>query len=355
MKLIKDYDKFELENFFIDNGYERYRADQIWQFLYQKRIDSFDEVTTFPKKLREFLKQKFIISAIEGYEFKKAKDGTVKFLFKLKKGSAIESVFIPSDNQVNERRTLCISSQVGCALGCMFCATGKLGLTRNLTAGEIVEQCLFAEKIIGERLTNLVFMGMGEPLQNFNNVVKAINILTYGENRLFRPKNITVSTSGIVPKILELARLPKPVKLAVSLHSTLDNVREMLMPIASRWKIKELREAVIEYYRTTRIPITYEYILFDSLNDTKEDASRLARFARSVPSKVNLIPFHPINFLSLEGFAKDLKPASVGKIQQFKQWLDEFGTNAFIRSSSGIEINGACGQLAFSWGKLEVL
>lgn len=355
MELVKDLDKSELESFFIRNGFQRYRAEQLLIFLYRKRIQTFDDVTTFPKELRRFLGDRFYISAIDDFEYQKASDGTVKFLFRLKKGSAIESVFIPSDNSLRGRKTLCVSSQIGCALDCTFCATGKLGLVRNLSAGEIIDQVLFTERITGERLTNLVFMGMGEPLQNFNQVVKAINILTLNEAQLFKPKNITVSTSGVVPKILELAKLSKHVKLAISLHSTYDQVRQLLMPIARRWKIEELRNSAIQYYRSTRIPITYEYILFDGINDSPQDARRLAKFARSVPSKVNLIPFHPIDFMKLNGIAKDLKPASIDKIMTFKSWLNDLGVNAFIRSSSGIEIDGACGQLAFSKRKLVVV
>lgn len=355
MELVKDLDKSELGSFFIRNGFQRYRAEQLLIFLFRKRIQTFDEVTTFPKELRRFLGERFYISAIDDFEYQKAGDGTIKFLFRLKKGSAIESVFIPSDNNLKERKTLCVSSQIGCALACSFCATGKLGLVRNLTAGEIIDQVISAEQIIGERLTNLVFMGMGEPLQNFNQVVKAINILTSDEAQLFKPKNITVSTSGVVPKILELAKLSKPVKLAISLHSTYDQVRQMLMPIARRWKIEEIRNSAVQYYRSTRIPITYEYILFDGINDGPQDARRLAKFSRSVPSRVNLISFHPINFTQLDGVTKELKPLPIEKIMTFKRWLNELGVNAFIRSSSGIEIDGACGQLAFSKRKLKVV
>lgn len=355
MKFIKDFDKVELENLLVENGWERYRADQLWQALYLQRINSIEEISTLPKPLRVFLQNNFDISSIKSYSFQKANDGTIKFLFNLMRGSAVESVYIPYDNGLRERRTLCVSSQVGCALGCTFCATGKLGLKRNLSPAEIVDQVLFVEKVIGEPLTNIVFMGMGEPLQNFSNVVKAITILTTGKNRLFNPKNITVSTSGILPKILELAKLPNPVKLALSLHSTFDSLREKLMPVSSRWKINELRRALEEYYRKTRIPITFEYIVFEGLNDNELEARRLAKFTRSVPSKVNLIPFHPIDFMPLSSFAKELKPASIDKILQFKKWLIDAGAKAFIRSSSGIEIDGACGQLAFSQTEFSAL
>ncbi len=348
MKCIKDYTLVELENYFLELGYEKYRARQVFHSIYLNRITDFADASALPNKLRRILKDTFTLDAISGVKTQKASDGTIKFLFNLTKGSAIESVFIPWDKGVRERRTLCVSSQVGCALDCSFCATGKLGLTRNLSVGEIIDQVLWAEKIIGERLTNVVFMGMGEPLQNFQNVVDAISIMTTEKVGLFRRKNITVSTSGVVPKIYDLANIEKPVKLAISLHSTLDNVREMIMPIAKKWKIKELRQSAIDYYRKVQLPITYEYILFDGLNDSELDARRLARFVRSVPSKVNIIPFHRIDFMPLDGISKELKPSPMEKIFQFKQWLQSFGVKVFVRSSSGYEINGACGQLAFS-------
>lgn len=348
MKCIKDYTLVELENYFLELGYEKYRAHQVFYSIYSNRIGDFADASALPNELRQTLKNTFAMDAISGVKTQKANDGTIKFLFDLVKGSAIESVFIPWDKGLKERRTLCVSSQVGCALDCSFCATGKLGLTRNLSVGEIIDQVLWVEKITGERLTNIVFMGMGEPLQNFRNVVNAISIMTTEKIGLFNRRNITVSTSGIVPKIYDLANIEKPVKLAISLHSTLDDVREIIMPIAKKWKIKELRQSVIDYYRKVRIPITYEYILFDGLNDSELEARRLARFVRSVPSKVNIIPFHRIDFMPLNGISKELKPAPPEKIFQFKLWLQSLGVKVFVRSSSGYEINGACGQLAFS-------
>lgn len=354
MLCIKDYSLDELEKIITDAGYEPFRARQIFYGLYRNRAENFESITTLPKKLKSFLSENFFVREITNYAFEKATDGTVKFLFTFRNGSAVESVFIPSDFGLKERKTLCVSSQVGCALGCEFCATGKLGLERNLSAGEIIDQVLECEKIINQRLTNIVFMGMGEPLQNFKNVVKAIEILTNDFVKLFGRKNITISTAGVVPKIYELVKIPKPVKLAISLHSPFDEIREKLMPIAKKWNLKELREAIIFYYRQTKIPITYEYILFDGLNDSEEDALRLAKFARAVPSKINLIPFHRIDFMQLNDFAKSLKPASKEKLLNFKTLLESFGVRAFIRSSSGYEIRGACGQLAFAnFSKME--
>ncbi|ROL60510.1 23S rRNA (adenine(2503)-C(2))-methyltransferase RlmN [Bacteroidetes/Chlorobi group bacterium MS-B_bin-24] len=348
MLCVKDLSLQEIEAFVKDLGFEPFRAKQIFYGIYANRVENFESITTLPRELKNILSEKFYISSINSAKYEKATDGTIKFLFSLRNGSAVESVFIPWDYGLKERRTLCVSSQVGCALGCAFCATGKLGLERNLSAGEIIDQIFECEKITGERLTNIVFMGMGEPLQNFQNLVKALEILTNDFVKLFSRRNITVSTAGIVPKIYDLAKIEKPVKLAVSLHSVFDDVRQKLMPVARKWSLKEVREAVVEYYRITRIPITYEYILFEGLNDGEEDARRLAKFAKAVPSKVNLIPFHRIDFMPLDDFARSLKPASKEQILKFKSLLNSLGVRAFIRSSSGYEINGACGQLAFA-------
>ncbi|MFN3780597.1 MAG: 23S rRNA (adenine(2503)-C(2))-methyltransferase RlmN [Candidatus Kapaibacteriota bacterium] len=354
MRCIKDLTFEEIVNYVVALGYEKFRARQIWYGLYSQRVEDFENISTLPKELRLHLKEDFYINSIVDYRKEQSLDGTVKFLFLLRNGSAVESVYIPWDKGLKERRTLCVSSQVGCALGCSFCATGKLGLKRNLSAGEIIDQIFQCEKLLGIRLTNIVFMGMGEPLQNYRNVVNVLKILTDEEVKLFSRKNITVSTSGIVPKIYELANLERPVKLAVSLHSTFEELREKLMPVAKRWSLKELRDAVVEYYRKTKIPITYEFILFDGLNDNEDELRRLVKFARAVPSKINLIPFHRIDFVNLNEFERQLKPASRDRIEEFMKKLKSEGIRCFLRSSSGYEINGACGQLAFANLKLNI-
>ncbi|MCX7879357.1 MAG: 23S rRNA (adenine(2503)-C(2))-methyltransferase RlmN [Ignavibacteria bacterium] len=347
MKFIKDFVLDELRQEILRFGVDAYRANQIFHYIYKIRVSNFDEINVLPKKLRDLLKEFFYLEGLEFITQEKSNDGTIKYLFRLKDGSAIESVFIPADNGLKERKTLCVSSQVGCALNCTFCATGKIGLKRNLTAGEIIDQILFVERLIGYRLTNIVFMGMGEPLQNFGNVVKAIQVLTDSRWNMFSRHNITVSTSGIVPKIYELAEIKNPVKLAISLHTTDNNLRKKLMPnVANKWNLEELRDSAVFYYRKTRIPITYEYILFDGLNDNDLEIARLARLARAVPSKVNLIPFHPIDFVELEGLAKELTPPSYQALETFKNKLAKLGVRSFIRSSAGIDIKGACGQLA---------
>ncbi len=335
-------------------GEENYRAEQIFREIYDRRCEEFNAFTTIGKPLKEKLNAEFSIATAYDYTAQKSNDGTIKYLFKLNNGDAIESVLIPSYDSRDEdlkRLTLCVSSQVGCALDCAFCATGKLKLLRNLSAAEIVDQVLNVEKDIKAKITNIVFMGMGEPLQNFDNLVKAIEILSNNIKSVIARKRITVSTSGIVPKIYELAKLKPPVKLAVSLHATTNGLRDKLMPVNKKWKIGELREAIEYYYRQTKLPVTYEYILFKNLNDSNEDLRRLARFVRSVPSKINIIPFHDISFISEE--AKQLKPADMNEINEFAEKLRSQGVNAFLRTSAGFDIDAACGQLAFSDRKIK--
>ena len=350
-KCIKDLSITDLSELMIEWGEQRYRAEQIYNSIYAQRVNSFDGFSNIPAALRDKLEKEFVLESMAGLEFQKSADGTIKFLFDLVNGNSVESVLIPSyetsDTEL-KRLTLCVSSQVGCALDCSFCATGKLKFSRNLTSSEIVDQILNVEKITSNKITNIVFMGMGEPLQNFDNVMKAIDILTNIKSQVISRKRITLSTSGIVPKIIALADLERPVKLAVSLHATTDKIRSMLMPVNNKWKIKQLREAIEYYYRKTKIPVTYEYILFDGLNDSDEDVSRLAKFVRSVPSKINIIPFHDISFTHPNDFATSLKPASMSKILDFVNDLRTAGVNAFVRTSSGFDIDAACGQLAFS-------
>lgn len=350
--LIKNYTIAEFQEQVWNINLPKYRANQIFTAIYTNRVNSWDEITTLPLELRSILAEKFIINSLEAKNIQYSQDGTIKFLFGLFDGYSIESVLIPEFDEDEDgkllRNTLCVSSQVGCALDCAFCATGKLKLGRNLVPAEIIDQVLTVEKITGQKITNIVFMGMGEPLQNYENVIKAINILSDEKTKVISRKKITVSTSGIVPKIYDLADEPKPVKLALSLHATTNGLREKLMPVAKKWKITDLRNALEYYYRQTRIPITLEYIMFDGLNDTPEDAKRLAKFVRAYPSKVNIIPFHDISFTSPSGFAKELKPSTKEHILQFAATLRGLGVYCFIRKSSGFDIDAACGQLAYS-------
>lgn len=349
---IKNLSLVDLQTLMEKWGEPKYRAEQIFRELYAQRAETFTAFKLIPKKLKTRLKKEFIINSIKDFITRKSSDGTVKYLFNLVGGNSIESVLIPSydnneDDETIKRLTLCVSSQVGCGINCMFCATGKLKLTRNLTAAEIVDQVLNVEADTGLKVTNVVFMGMGEPLQNFDNVVKAIEILTNDINPIVSSKKITVSTAGIVPKIkILLEHLPKPVKLAISLHSTTNGLRDKLIPVNTKWNIESLRQVIEDYYRKTKLPITYEYILFKGLNDSDDDMKRLAKFVRSIPSKINIIPYHDISFIETD--VSGLKAATISEIEDFVRRLRNEGANAFVRTSSGFDIDAACGQLAFS-------
>jgi len=278
-------------------------------------------------------------------------DGSVKFLNKMQDHKSVESVFMPWHEENPDRpvrTTLCISSQVGCAVDCAFCATGKMGFGRNMTAGEIVEQVIVAEELLGEKVTNLVFMGMGEPLLNHNAVFKAIEIFTQDYATIVYPKKITVSTSGIMKNISRLAQLPKYVKLAISLHATTNGMRDRIMPINRKSPISDLMQTVEDYYRVTKLPVTYEYIPFDGLNDTYEDAKRLAKIAKRVPSRVNIIPFNDISFTNPTGYAAKLKPTPMHRILEFAGEVRAEGGVVTVRDTFGSDIDAACGQLALS-------
>ncbi len=340
----------ELKDLLLGMGEKGFRAAQVYEWIYAKRAGTFAEMTSLSKELRERLDRETRLRRLVPVDRQVSEDGTIKFLFRTDDGLNIESVLIPSEARDEEqdpkRRTLCLSSQVGCPLDCKFCATASMKLKRNLTAGEILEQHLAVEAVIGERITNIVYMGMGEPMLNIEEVLASIAIFTDPKNQLVPASRITVSTSGVIPGILRMAEEGSRVKLAISLHMTTEGERSRLMPINRKYTLSDLLAAVESYYRTTRRPVTYEYILFRGLNDRPEDARRLARITRRIPSKVNVIPFHPIDFVNPTGIAAELVPASREEVDQFNTLLREEGATVMIRSSSGVDIDAACGQLA---------
>lgn len=350
---IKNYTLDKLEILMQDFGFEKYRAAQVFSGLYVDRIDSFKDIKTLPPKLRELLNDIFRINSLEISKIRKSEDGSIKYLFKLFDGKQIETVYMPwydeTDGEI-ERVTLCISSMAGCPVECAFCATGTLGFQRNLTSGEIIDQILFVEKDLGIKVTNIVFMGMGEPLLNYNNVVNTIDILTLPKNNLLRRKKITLSTVGITAKIKHLALSKNPVKLAISLHATTNGFREKIIPMAKGIQLNALMESIEYYYRKTRIPVTYEYIPFENYNDTDEDAKRLAKILKRVPSRVNIIPFNDISFTGAVGFSNKLKPTPKDKILEFGLKVRHYGGAVTIRDTFGTDIEAACGQLALSEG-----
>lgn len=346
----------ELANYCRSIGEPRYRATQIFRRLYAAdasvRVADFAGMTELPLSLRERLSETAHLRALELVRLQESSDGTKKFLFRLSDGREIETVLIPSEvveeNGEPKRLTICVSTQVGCPLNCKFCATASLKLKRNLTAGEILDQFLTVQQHSDKPITNLVFMGMGEPMLNYDNVMKAVSIFTHESAQLLGPRRITLSTSGLVEGIMRLADDRSPIKLALSLHATTDNLRTELMPINKKYNLQTLGNALEYYYRKTGSPVTYEYILFDGINDSDEDARRLQRITRRIPSKINVIPFHPIDFTHPEGIAARLKPTSTEAFHAFIKRLRDLDVTVMIRSSSGKDIHAACGQLALS-------
>jgi 23S rRNA (adenine2503-C2)-methyltransferase len=327
-----------------------YRAGQIHTWLYTRRAESFDEMTSLGRDLRSRLAEHFTLRTLALLDSQVSEDGTVKYLFRTHDGLNIEAVLIPSeardDQDEPKRRTLCLSTQVGCPLDCKFCATATMKLKRNLTAGEIIEQFLQVEKASGLTITNIVYMGMGEPMLNYEQVFKSIGIISEPENEMVAASRITVSTSGIPDAIRRMADDGERVKLALSLHALTNGMRSDLMPINRRYDIATLMDAIEYYYRKTRQPVTYEYILFDGWNDSDEDVRRLARITRRVPSKVNVIPFHEIEFTNPTGISAQLRATTPEKFNAFIAKLRDAGVQVMVRSSSGEDIDAACGQLA---------
>ncbi len=359
---LKNLSSHELEEYALSIGEKKFRGQQLFDWLYAKEASSFEEMTSLSKSMREKLKSSAVIDSIKLIMFQKSpSDKTVKFLFELQDGEKIESVLIPpkisfdnndaEDEEEQKRLTLCVSTQVGCPLDCAFCATGTMGFFRNLSTGEIIDQVQLAKKISEKKITNLVFMGMGEPLLNYNNVKKAIDILTNGMN--IPAKRITLSTAGLAEGIIRMADDKLKIKLAVSLHSLDDNIRSKLMPVNKKKNINSLLEAVGYYYKKAKIRVTFEYILFAGINDTKNDIEALVKLSKYIPCKINLINYHSIDFTLPSGFANSLKPVSHKRAEEFAQALRDRHVTVFIRSSAGEEIAAACGQLAVQNAKIK--
>lgn len=348
---IKNITKEELKYSLNESGFQTYRAEQILDEIYIRRTESFEKMELLPQKLRNFLDNNFTLNSLKLKKMRRSTDSSIKFLFDLHDGKSIESVYMPwydENFEDTSRITLCISSMAGCPVECAFCATGTMGLLRNLEPAEIVDQILMVEKETQKKVTNIVFMGMGEPLLNLKNVKSAILILTDENNSLISRKRITVSSVGFPSRIKELSETGIKVKLAISLHATTNGLRHKLIPFLKNIDINELMDSIEDYYRVTKIPITYEYIMFDGLNDTDEDAKRLIKIARRVPSKVNIIPFNDISFTNPSGFAAELKPTPRERIEEFAKVLKSERIPVIIRDTFGSDIEAACGQLALS-------
>lgn len=338
-KDIRSLTKEQIRDFFVANGDKSFRGNQVHEWLWSKGAHSFDDMTNLSKETRSMLENHFVINHIKVDTMQRSEDGTVKNAVRLHDGLIVESVLIPT----NTRTTACVSSQVGCSLDCNFCATARLKRMRNLEPGEIYDQVIAIDresKLYHNRpLSNIVFMGMGEPLMNYNNVIKAIDMITSDEGLGMSPKRITVSTSGIPKMIKKMADDEVKFKLAVSLHSAIDDVRARIMPFSKNFPLADLRESLEYWYRKTKSKITYEYVVWRGINDTKEAVDALVKFCKYVPCKVNLIEYNPID----DG---EFQQASDEAINLYIKELAKYNIVAKVRRSRGKDIDAACGQLA---------
>ena len=338
-KDIRALSKEQLREFFVVNGDKAFRGNQVYEWLWQKGAHSFDGMTNLSKETRTMMEQHFVINHIEVDQMQRSSDGTIKNAVRLHDGLVVESVLIPTST----RTTACVSSQVGCSLDCKFCATARLKRMRNLNPDEIYDQVVAIHnqsKLYFDRpLSNIVFMGMGEPLMNYKNVLKAIEKITAKEGLAMSPKRITVSTSGVPKMIRKMADEEVKFNLAVSLHSAINEVRTSIMPFNSTFPLEDLREALVYWYSKTKNRITYEYVVWEGINDRQKDVDALVEFCRFAPSKVNLIEYNPID----DGM---FQQASNSAISLYQRTLEKNNITVTVRRSRGKDIDAACGQLA---------
>ena len=335
MEVLSGLSLEEIENITNAFGASKYRAKQIHNWIYTKSVSDFDQMTDLGKDFRQTLKENFLITNTKVVTKQVSSDGTIKYLIEYPDGEKVETVLMRFDNRAN--LTACVSSQIGCAVNCSFCATGKQGFKRNLSYKEIIEQVLTIQRDTGLKVTNIVFMGQGEPLLNLENVLKALEIF----NNDFRigARRITISTSGIIPQIYKLAELNLQSTLAISLHAPNHNLRKQIMPIENKYPLDELKKALINYTEKTNNRITVEYILIHKLNDTFETAKELAYFLKDIKCNVNLIPYNPV---TETGYKKPIK----SDIMKFKYILEHSGKKVTVRLERGADIDAACGQLS---------
>lgn len=338
---IRDLTVGEITNYLKEIGEPKFRAQQIHQWLWKHGATDFNEMTNLPISLRESLAKDFQILNIHPDIIQKSEDGTMKFRFVLKDGHRIESVLIPVPN--DNRYTVCVSSQVGCSLSCQFCATGQMVRKRNLSAAEIYEQVFkvnqFCQEEYNHGLTNIVYMGMGEPLLTYKNVKRSIELINDKEGLDMSTKRITISTAGISKMIRKIADDGLKCKLALSLHASTNDKRSEIMPINIHDKIEDLIDSLKYYYQITRNKITFEYILFDHFNDFHSDAIQLAQLCKYFPVTVNLLEYNPVHGVPKTKSAPE-------RFDQFIEWLTELKVNVTVRRSRGKDIDAACGQLA---------
>lgn len=349
---LKSFSAEELSEYLDGLGLAGYRSDQVFQWLYQKGVSSFDEMTNLSKELRGRLDEIAVINRASEFSRQESKDGTIKFLFQLAgpDNHKVEAVLIPDfyEDGTANRITVCVSSQVGCMFGCSFCATGKMGFFRNLTHGEIVDQVQaineLSEERFGKKINNIVYMGMGEPLHNYKSVVESVRIIADPLGLDMSPRRITISTVGLTKQIKQLAAENLGVNLAISLHAADDEKRNEIMPINESLNLEQLEEAVTHYFFQTESPVTYEYLLFDEFNDTEEDARNLVKIAKWVPSKVNIIMYNNVAGVALKRVREE-------RLNRFMKLLVKNKVTATVRRSRGDDIDAGCGQLAIREGQ----
>jgi 23S rRNA (adenine2503-C2)-methyltransferase len=338
-KDIRALSKEELNEFFVSQGDKSFRGSQVYNWLWNKATYNFEEMTNLSKETRQMLEDNFVINHIKVDDMQRSKDGTIKNAVKLHDGFTVESVLIPTLS----RTTACVSSQVGCSLDCKFCATAKLKRMRNLNADEIFDQVVAIDKesrlYNGIPLSNIVFMGMGEPLMNYKNVLKSVEKITSPEGLGMSPKRITLSTSGVPKMIKKLADDDVKFHLAVSLHSAIDEVRTQIMPFNAKFPLADLKESLLYWYEKTGKSVTYEYIVWKGINDTQKDISALVKFCELIPCKVNIIEYNPID----DG---QFQQGSDDAVAKYVNALEANHITVTLRHSRGKDIDAACGQLA---------
>lgn len=334
MKNIKDYNLEELKDELVALGEKKYRAEQIFKWLYIDKVKEFDDMTNLSIELRNKLKENYEICNYKILKKQESTDGTKKYLFDVLDGNAIETVLM----QYHHGKTICVSSQIGCKMGCKFCASTGIQFVRNLSVGEIVEQILAVEQDIGEKISNIVFMGIGEPFDNYDNVMKAIRIINNQKGLNIGARHISVSTSGLVPRIYDFANEDLQCTLSISLHATSNEKRSSMMPVNQRYPIEELMTACKDYIAKTNKRISFEYALAKDNNDNLEDAKELVKLLKGMLCHVNLIP---INKIENGKFTKSTNE----NIIKFRDYLNENGIVATIRRELGSDIDAACGQL----------
>lgn len=338
-KDIRSYTKDALREYFVAQGLPAFRGNQVYEWLWKKNAHQFDQMTNLSKDVRQFLDENFSINHIKVDKMQRSSDGTIKNAIKLHDGLVVESVLIPADH----RTTACVSSQVGCAMGCTFCATARLKKQRNLNPDEIYDQVAAisreSELLYGHKLTNIVFMGMGEPLLNYDNVLKAIDKITSDEGLAMSPRRITLSTVGIPKMIKKMADDGVRFNLAVSLHSAVDAIRSAMMPVNISNNLDDLMESLQYWHKKTGNRITFEYVVWKNINDKPSDIDALVNYCKKVPAKVNLIEYNPID-------GGEFEQADPKIIEHYITSLENNGIIVNIRRSRGKDIDAACGQLA---------